>query len=204
MLAECYAAAGMYTKAADAFDQIREEAPDSSIAQNARYEVGRLSMDQLGDLSRSRAAFTAYVASPLGGGLREEAYYSLCELDGREGAHRNALHCFNQFLRTFPGGHHEPDARLWRGVIYQDMKKNWGDAERDLLAFVKARPAHPRSDEARYRVVLGRYQAGDRRGTLRMINEYLQKHPQGQYRLRVERIRQAVLEPGFGSSSDYQ
>jgi TolA-binding protein len=161
-------------------------------------------MDQLGDLSRARAAFTAYVASPSGGGLREEAYFSLCELDGREGAHRDALHCFNQFLRAFPGGHLGPDARLWRGALYQDLERRWADAERDLLTFVRARPRHPRVDEARYRVAIGRYQVGDRRGALRVINEYLTAHPQGRYRLRVERLRRAVLDPDSDWNPDGQ
>ncbi|MCP4606174.1 MAG: tetratricopeptide repeat protein [Proteobacteria bacterium] len=202
LLAECYAAIGVYDKAAGIYDQIIEQAPNSAAAQNARYEVGRLSTDQLGDLSRARAAFTAYVASPLGGGLREEAYYSLCELNGREGAHRDALHCFNQFLRTFPGGLHWPDARLWRGVLYQTVERRWADAERDLLAFVRNRPRHPRSDEARYRVAIGRYQVGDKRGALRMISEYLRRHPSGQYRLRVERLRRAILDPNFSWELD--
>ncbi len=197
LLAECYTAVGMYSKAAKTFDRIVEKSPSSAAAQNARYEVGRLSMDQLGDMARARAAFTAYVASPLGGGLREEAYYSLCELDGREGARRDSLHCFNQFLRAFPGGHHGPDARLWRGVLYQEIDKNWASAERDLLSFIRARPRHPRADEARYRVVIGRFQVGDKRGTLRMISEYMRKHPQGQYRLRVERIRRSILDPNI-------
>ncbi|MDJ0763997.1 MAG: FecR domain-containing protein [Myxococcota bacterium] len=201
LLAECYAASGQYAKAASTFDRIVEKVPGSTIAQNARYEVGRLSMDQLGDLSRARAAFTAYVASPRGGALREEAYYSLCELDGRESAHRDALHCFNQFLRTFPGGIYEPEARLWRGALHQDMSKSWGDAERDLLAFIQAKPRHPRVDEARYRVVLGRYQSNDRRGAMRMIDEYLRKHPAGQYRVRVQRLKRAVMDPTFSLTS---
>ncbi len=197
LLAECYSAAGMYSKAASAFDQIVEKRPNSAKAQNARYEVGRLSMDQLGDLARARASFTAYVASSLGGGLKEEAYYSLCELDGREGAHRDAMHCFNEFLRAFPGGHHSPDARLRRGAFYQDIDKNWVSAERDLLAFIRARPRHPRTDEARYRVIIGRYQVNDRRGALRMMTDYLRRHPKGQYRLRVERLKRVILDPNF-------
>ncbi|MCP4676524.1 MAG: tetratricopeptide repeat protein [Deltaproteobacteria bacterium] len=197
LLAECYSAAGMYSKAASTFDRIVEKSPHSAKAQNARYEVGRLSMDQLGDLARARASFTAYVASPLGGGLKEEAYYSLCELESREGAHRDAMHCFNEFLRAFPGGHHNPDARLRRGAFYQDIDKNWVAAERDLLAFVRARPRHPRTDEARYRVIIGRYQVNDRRGALRMVTEYLRRHPRGQYRLRVERLRRVILDPNF-------
>ena len=195
LLAECYAASGKYQKAADIFDDIIEFAPDSQAAQNARYEVGRLAMDRLGNFERARGAFADYVASPLGGALREEAHYSLCELDGKEGAYRNALTCFNQFLRIFPAGHHGPDAQLWRGALYQDVERNFVPAERDLLAFIRERPRHPRTEEARYRVALGRYQLGDLRGSLRMINEYLGKHPEGQYRLRVERLKKAVLAP---------
>jgi TolA-binding protein len=202
MLAECYSAVGYYSKAADTFELIVAAAPNSATAQNARYEVGRLSMDQLGDLARARASFTAYLASPAGGGLKEEAYYSLCELNGREGAHREALHCFNEFLRAFPGGHHDPDARLWRGALYQDVKNRWADAERDLLSFIRARPRHPRTDEARYRVAIGRYQAHDKRGSNRMIVEYLREHPNGQYRLRVERLRRAILDPDFSWELD--
>ncbi|MDD5307203.1 MAG: FecR domain-containing protein [Deltaproteobacteria bacterium] len=197
LLAECYAATGRYAEAADTFDRIATATPASSAGQNARYEVGRLAMDRLGDLSRARASFTAYVASPLGGDLKEEAYYSLCELDGRAGAHRDALHCFNEFLRAFPGGHHEPDARLWRGALAQDVERRWVDAERDLLAFIKAKPQHPRSEEARYRVALGRYQVGDKRGALRMIDEYLREHPDGQFRVRAERLKRAILDPNY-------
>jgi TolA-binding protein len=202
MLAECYAAVGRYADAANAYDRVAASAPGSAIAQNSRYEVGRLAMDRLGDFGRARAAFTAYVASPLGGALKEEAYYSLCKLDGREGAHRDALHCFNEFLRSFPGGHHAPNARLWRGALYQDVERRWADAERDLLAFIQAKPRHPRVDEARYRVALGRYQTGDRRGSLRMIEEYLREHPSGQYRVRATRLRQAILDPDFSWEPD--
>lgn len=197
MLADCYSATGEYRKAADAYDRVASLVPGSKVAQNSRYEVGRLAMDRLGDFGRARAAFTAYVASPLGGELKEAAYYSLCEIDGREGAHKDALHCFNNFLRTFPGGFHEPNARLWRGALYQDVLRRFADAERDLLAFIQAKPRHPRVDEARYRVALGRYQVGDRRGALRMIEEYQRETPGGQYALRVERLRRAILDPDF-------
>jgi tetratricopeptide (TPR) repeat protein len=195
LLAECYAAVGEYGKAADAYDRIVAMNPDSAIAQNARYEVGRLAMDRLVDLPRARAAFTAYVASPRGGALKEEAYYSLCELDSRAGAHYSAAHCFNEFLHSFPDGHRAPDAMLQRGAFYQELENRWPDAERDLLAFIKAKPLHPRTEEARYRVVLGRYQMHDERGALRMIDEYLRKHPNGQYKLRVTRIKQSILSP---------
>jgi hypothetical protein len=156
-------------------------------------------MDQLGDLPRARAAFTAYVASPLGGALKEEAFYSLCQLDGREGAHRNAFYCFNEFLRTFPGGHHEPDARLWRGALYQDLDRRFAEAERDLLFFLKKRPHHPRTDEALYRLIVGRYSVGDYRGSMRKITEYLNNHPKGRFRVRVERLKRAILESGFNN-----
>jgi len=197
MLAECYSAAGEYVKAADAFDRVASLVPGTKVAQNSRYEVGRLAMERLGDFGRARAAFTAYVASPLSGELKEAAYYSLCEIDGREGAHKNALYYFNNFLRTFPGGFYEPNARLWRGALYQDVLRRFADAERDLLAFIQAKPRHPRVDEARYRVALGRYQLGDRRGALRMIEEYQRETPGGQYALRIERLRRAILDPDF-------
>ncbi|MFO8072894.1 MAG: FecR domain-containing protein [Polyangia bacterium] len=202
LLAECYAAAGRYGEAADAFDRVAAAAPGTEMALNSRYEVGRLSMDRMGDFSRARAAFTSYLAAPTRGALREEAYYSLCEIDGREGSHRDALHCFNEFLRAFPGGHHEADARLWRGALLQDVEKKWGEAERDLIAFVRAKPRHPRAEEARYRVALGRFQAGDRRGSLRMVDQYLEQHPEGRYHLRVERLRRAILDPSYTWSGD--
>jgi len=202
MVAECYSAVGRYGDAARAFDRVTVLVPGSEIAQNSRYEVGRLSMDRLGDFGRARAAFTAYVASPLGGALKEEAYYSLCELDAREGAHRDALHCFNEFLRSYPGGHHAPNARLWRGALFQDVERRWADAERDLLAFIGAKPKHPRAEEARYRVALGRYQTGDRRGALRAIEEYLRMHPDGQFSVRAQRLRQAILDPDFSWEPD--
>jgi TolA-binding protein len=195
LLAECYVAVGIYGKAADTWDSIVEEMPNSVVAQNARYEIGRLAMDQLGDYSRAKGAFTAYVASRIGGGLKEDAYYSLCELDGRRGEHRNALHCFNQFLRSFSGGRYEPSARLWRGALYQDVEGRFAEAESDLLSFIQSRPRHPRTDEARYRVALGRYQVGNKRGAMGMIREYLRHHPNGKYRLRAERLRLAIIDP---------
>jgi TolA-binding protein len=195
LLAECYAAVGMYGKAADALDSIVEATPSSVVAQNARYEIGRLAMDQLGDYSRAKGAFTAYVTSQKGGDLKEDATYSLCELDGRRGEHRNALTCFNQFLISFSGGRYEPSARLWRGALYQDVEGRFADAEPDLLSFIHARPRHPRTDEARYRIALGRYQSGDKRGAMRMIREYLRHHPNGKYRLRAERLRLAIIDP---------
>jgi TolA-binding protein len=197
MLAECYSADGQYKKAADAFDRVAALVPDTKVAQNSRYEIGRLSMERLGEYGRARAAFTAYVASPLGGELKEAAYYSLCEIDGREGAHRDALYCFNSFLRAFPEGFYAPNARLWRGALYQDVLRRFADAELDLLAFIQAKPQHPRVDEARYRVALGRYQSGDLKGALRMIDEYRRENPGGQYALRVERLRRAILDPDF-------
>jgi tetratricopeptide (TPR) repeat protein len=202
LLAECYAALGIYHKAADVLDSIVEEMPNSAVAQNARYEIGRLAMDQLGDYSRAKGAFTAYVASRIGGELKEDAYYSLCELDGRRGEHRNALHCFNQFLISFSEGRYEPSARLWRGALYQDVEGRFADAERDLLSFIKARPRHPRTDEARYRVALGRYQGGDKRGAMRMIREYLRHHPNGKYRLRAERLRLAIIDPSVSLQTE--
>ncbi len=202
LLAECYAAVGIYSKAADALDSIVEEMPNSAVAQNARYEIGRLAMDQLGDYSRAKGAFTAYVASRNGGDLKEDAYYSLCELDGRRGEHRNALHCFNQFLISYSGGRYEPSARLWRGALYQDVEGRFADAETDLLSFIKARPRHPRTDEARYRVALGRYQGGDKRGAMRMIREYLRHHPKGKYRLRAERLRLAIIDPSVSLQTE--
>jgi tetratricopeptide (TPR) repeat protein len=202
LLAECYAAVGRYGEAADAFDRVAAAAPGTEMALNSRYEVGRLSMDRMGDFARARAAFTSYLAASTRGALREEAYYSLCEIDGREGSHRDALHCFNEFLRAFSGGHHQADARLWRGALLQDVEKKWGEAERDLMSFVRAKPRHPRAEEARYRVALGRFQAGDRRGSLRMVDQYLERHSEGRYRLRVERLRRAILDPGYSWSGD--
>ncbi|MBW2275989.1 MAG: FecR domain-containing protein [Deltaproteobacteria bacterium] len=202
MLAECYAAVGRYREAANAFDRVAALVPATAVAQNSRYEVARLSMDRLGDFGRARAAFTAYVASPLGGALKEEAYYSLCELDAREGAHRDALLCFNEFLRSYPGGRSAPNARLWRGALFQDVERRWAEAERDLKAFIEAKPRHPRAEEARYRVALGRYQTGDRRGSLRAIEEYLGKHPSGQFSVRAQRLRQAILDPDFSWEPD--
>ncbi len=195
LLAECYAAIGVYGKAADTWDRVVEEMPSSAVAQNARYEIGRLSMDQLGDYSRAKGAFTAYVASRISGGLKEDAHYSLCELDGLRGEHRNALQCFNQFLQTFSKGRYEPSARLWRGALYQDVEGRFAEAEGDLLAFIQSRPRHPRTDEARYRVALGRYQVGDKRGAMGMIREYLRHHPKGKYRLRAERLRLTIIDP---------
>ena len=204
MLAECYSADGQYQKAVDAFDRVAALASDTRIAQNARYEIGRLSMERLGNYGRARAAFTAYVASPLGGELKEAAYYSLCEIDGREGAHQDALYCFNSFLRAFPEGFYAPNARLWRGALYQDVLRRFADAEPDLLAFIRAKPQHPRVDEARYRVALGRYQRGDLKGALLMIDEYRRENPGGQYALRVERLRRAILDPDFSSGLESQ
>ncbi len=202
LLAECYAAIGEYRKAADSFDRIIAMDPDSATAQNARYEVGRLAMDRLNNLKRAHKAFTAYVESPRGGALKEEAYYSLCELDSRKGALHSAARCFDSFLKSFPNAHRAPDARLHRGAFYQELENRWSAAERDLMAFIKAKPRHPRAEEARYRVVLGRYQMRDERGALRMIDNYLSKHPKGQYRLRVRRIRQAILNPNFSWKND--
>ncbi len=195
LLADCYSAAGRYAEAARTFHRVAGLVPGTETAQNSRYEVGRLAADRLGDPARARAAFTSYLASPVGGALREDAWFSLCKLDGREAKHREALHCFNEFLRAFPGGHHEAEARLWRGALTQDVEKRWAAAELDLTWFIAARPRHPRAEEARYRVALGRFQGGDRRGALQMISEYLREHPDGQYKVRIERLRRAALGP---------
>ncbi|MCK9521983.1 MAG: tetratricopeptide repeat protein [Proteobacteria bacterium] len=193
LLAECYSAAGNYTKAADTFDRVASLVPGTKIAQNSRYEVGRLAMDHIGDYNRARNAFTAYIASPFGGELKETAYFSLCELYGREGVPRNSLQCFNDFLRIYPGSYRQPRAQLWRGVLLQEVEQRWSDAERDLLSFIRAKPRHPRCEEARYRIALGRYHQGDGRGALAMLDEYLQLYPTGQYRVRVERLRRDLL-----------
>jgi tetratricopeptide (TPR) repeat protein len=200
LLADCYSAVGSYARAARTFNRVAGLVPGTETAQNSRYEVGRLAADRLGDHARARAAFTSYLASPVGGALREDAWFSLCKLDGREAKHREALHCYNEFLRAFPGGHHEAEARLWRGALTQDIEKQWVAAERDLIWFIEARPRHPRTEEARYRVALGRFQGGDRRGALKMISEYLREHPDGQYRVRIERLRRAALDPSASKS----
>jgi TolA-binding protein len=70
------------------------------------------------------------------------------------------------------------------------------------LSFIQAKPRHPRAEEARYRVALGRYQTGDRRGALRALEEYLRKHPKGQYSVRAQRLRQAILDPDFSWEPD--
>ncbi|HUT79058.1 MAG TPA: tetratricopeptide repeat protein, partial [Polyangia bacterium] len=199
LLADCYAAVGSYAQAARTFDRVAGLVPGTETAQNSRFEVGRLAADRLGDHARARAAFTSYLASPVGGALREDAWFSLCKLDGREAKHREALHCFNEFLRAFPGGHHEAEARLWRGALTQDVEKHWAAAERDLIWFIEARPRNARAEEARYRVALGRFQGGDRRGALKMISEYLREHPEGQYKVRIERLRRAALDPKSAS-----
>jgi TolA-binding protein len=195
LLAECYKTMGRYAKAADTFEKIVAETPESRAAHNAQYEIGNLAMDQLGDFGKARAAFIAYVASHWDSGLKEDAYYSLCELDGRQGEHHHALHCFNRFLKSFPRSRHEPLVRLWRGALYQDLERRWTDAEKDLLFFISKRPGHPRADEARYRLALGRYQVGDKRGAMRAINDYLRQHPKGKYRLRVKRLKQTIIDP---------
>jgi tetratricopeptide (TPR) repeat protein/ferric-dicitrate binding protein FerR (iron transport regulator) len=197
LLAECQAALGDYVNAASTYEKIVDLSSGSMLGQNARYEVGRLAMDKLGDLARARAAFTGYLASSQPGPLREDAYYSLCEVTGKGGGHSEALHCFNEFLRSFPGGHREADARLWRGALYQqDSQRKWADAERDLQAFIRAKPNHPRTEEARYRLVIGRYKLGDERGALRMIEEYNANHREGVFKVRLEKVRTAIMSSG--------
>jgi TolA-binding protein len=192
LLAECYSSIGQYKKAADTFDRVASLVPGTKIAQNSRYEVGKLAMDHIGDFGRARTAFTAYIASPLGGQLKESSYMSLCKIYEKEGAHRNALQCFNDFLRMFPSSYRSPFARLWRGVLYQDVEQRWKAAEQDLLTFVRQKPRHPRCEEARYRIALGRYHMGNKKGALKMIKEYKQEHPGGQYQIRVNRLQQAL------------
>ncbi len=194
LLAECYAAMGQYHKAADTFDRVASSAPGTAIAQNSKYEVGRLAMDYIGDYDRARAAFTSYVASPVVGQLQEDAYFSLCELYGREGVRKNALQCFNDFLRMFPNGHRSAYAHLWRGVLHQEVDQQWHLAERDLLNFIAERPRHPRCEEARYRIALGRYNLRDYAGAMKMFIEYQEEHPGGQYAIRVERLKRAITE----------
>ncbi|MCU0664467.1 MAG: tetratricopeptide repeat protein [Myxococcota bacterium] len=197
LLAECRAAVGDYVEAANTYQKIVELSSGAGEGQNARYEVGRLAMDKLGDMARARAAFTAYLASSRPGPLREDAYYSLCEVSSKEGNHSEALHCFNEFLRAFPGGHREADARLWRGALYQqDSQRKWADAERDLHAFIRTKPNHPRAEEARYRLVIGRYKLGDERGALRMIDEYNLYYPTGMYKARLAKVRSALTSSG--------
>ncbi|MBN2527244.1 MAG: tetratricopeptide repeat protein [Deltaproteobacteria bacterium] len=194
LLAECYTAMGAYEKAADTFDKVASSAPGTAIAQNSKYEVGRLAMDYIGDYDRARAAFTSYVASPVVGQLQEDAYFSLCELYGREGVRKNSLQCFNEFLRMFPDGHRSAYAHLWRGVLHQEVDQQWRLAERDLLSFIAARPRHPRCEEARYRIALGRYNVGDYIGAMKMFQEYQEEHPGGQYSIRVERLKEAIRQ----------
>ena len=194
LLAECYTAMGDYKKAADTFDRVASSAPGTAIAQNSKYEIGRLAMDYIGDYDRARAAFTSYVASPVVGQLQEDAYFSLCELYGREGVRNNALQCFNDFLGMFPDGHRSAYAHLWRGVLHQEVDQQWRLAERDLLNFIAAKPRHPRCEEARYRIALGRYNLGDYGGAMNMFREYQEEHPGGQYFIRVERLKNALLE----------
>lgn len=194
LLAECYTAVGEYRSAAKTFEEIIEMVPNSTAAQNARYEVARLAMDRLGDFSKARAFFRSYLSSPLGGALREEAHYSLCEINARQGAHRQALSCFDDFLKSFPNAHHEPEGRLWRGALYQDVEGNWAAAERDLRAFIDARPKHPRIEEALYRLAIGRFRLGDNKGSSKIISEYLSTYPRGRYRLRIEKLHSAISE----------
>lgn len=194
LLAECYAAMTNYRQAADIFDRVAALVPGTAIGQNSKYEVGRLSMDYIGDYDRARVAFTSYVASPGGGQLQEDAYFSLCELYGREGVRKNALQCFNDFLRMFSAGHRSPFAHLWRGVLHQELDQRWTMAEQDLMAFIEARPRHPRCEEARYRIALGRYNLGNYQGAMQMFHEYLDEHPGGQYSIRVERLKQTLWE----------
>lgn len=194
LLAECYAAMGNYLQAADIFDRVASLVPGTAIAQNSKYEVGRLSMDYIGDYDRARAAFTAYVAAPAAGQLQEDAYFSLCELYGREGIRKNALRCFSDFLRMFPSGHRNAYAHLWRGVLHQEVDQQWRFAERDLITFIHTKPRHPRCEEARYRIALGRYNVRDYKGAMQMFQEYLDEHPGGQYAIRVERLKQTLWE----------
>ncbi|MBN2341957.1 MAG: tetratricopeptide repeat protein [Deltaproteobacteria bacterium] len=194
LLAECYAAMGNYKQAADTFDRVASLVPGTAIAQNSKYEEGRLAMDYIGDYDRARAAFTAYVAEPAVGQLQEDAYFSLCELYGREGVRKNALQCFNEFLRMFPDGHRNSYAHLWRGVLHQEVDQDWRLAERDLLTFIHAKPRHPRCEEARYRIALGRYNIGDFQGAMMMFQEYQEEHPGGQYSIRVERLKQSLWD----------
>jgi len=200
LLAECHSAMGEYRRAADLFDQVASLVPGTATAQNARYEVGRLAMYHIGDFDRARNAFTAYMASPIGGQLQQDAYYSLCELYGRDGSRRSALGCFNDYLKMFPEGHRTPHARLWRGVLLQEVSQNWRAAEQDLLAFIEARPTHPRCEESRYRIALGRYHVADYKGAMRMFNEYMTEHPGGQYRIRMERLKDAIADTTSRSS----
>ncbi|MBN2718762.1 MAG: tetratricopeptide repeat protein [Deltaproteobacteria bacterium] len=194
LLAECYGAMGDYQKAADTFERVAASAPGTPIAQNSKYEIGRLAMDYIGDYDRARAAFTSYVASPVVGQLQEDAYFSLCELYGREGVRNNALQCFNDFLRMFPDGHRSAYAHLWRGVLHQEVDQQWRLAERDLLTFISAKPRHPRCEEARYRIALGRYNLRDYPGAMKMFREYQEEHPGGQYFIRVDRLKSAIQE----------
>ncbi|MBN2803020.1 MAG: FecR domain-containing protein [Deltaproteobacteria bacterium] len=192
LLAECYSALGLYKEAASKLNTLSTLVPGTPIAMNAKYEEAKISMDHLGDYNRARNSFLSYIANPSGGQFQEDAYFSLCEIYGREGYRKNAISCFNEYLTSFPNGHRSAYGRLWRGVLYQETSQDWKKAEEDLISFINAKPQHPRCEEARYRIALGRYHTKNYGGAMRMIKEYEKEHPQGQYHIRIERLKQAI------------
>ena len=145
------------------WERLLEEMPGHPRAVEAAFQIARTLEDQ-GRLDDARAAFAAFLARPLPGGLsqeqreeaerlRREAVFRSGGLLARLGRHDEAIQVFQDYVARFPNGAHWAAAQqaiveseYARGQRYRE-EREWEAARRAFEAFLVNHPLDPRAPE---------------------------------------------------------
>lgn len=105
-LAERHRVAGRLSAAAIALDSLRRTYPGDSRAALAAFELGRIRMDGLGDLSGAVSAFNAAIQLNSSGAYREDAEARLVQLHERMGQLQTCRQAKSSYLARYAQGRH--------------------------------------------------------------------------------------------------
>jgi TolA-binding protein len=98
--------AGDAAAAARAYEELLRTHPSDARASLAAFELGRLRMDRLGDLSGAVAALERAVAMQVGPTFREDALARLVSVYASQGNFGACRRARDRYLASYPGGVH--------------------------------------------------------------------------------------------------
>jgi TolA-binding protein len=105
-LAERHRVGGRLAAAASALDALRRNYPSDSRAALAAFELGRIRMDGLGELSGAVVAFNSAIKLNPAGAYREDAEARLVQLHERLGQLDVCRQTKTRYLKSYPQGRH--------------------------------------------------------------------------------------------------
>ncbi|MEZ4273348.1 MAG: tetratricopeptide repeat protein [Myxococcota bacterium] len=178
LLAECHLAHNQKGRALALYRRVVDDYGQTSTAQNALFEVARLS-NSLGDYTNARDAFVAYIRRYPQGDLTGDARFHVCALEHQAKRFGIAETCLAQYQNDYPTGLRLSESLLLSGRIKRDTQGDCVGAARYFKdAFRKG--AGAQRESAAYEWVACLRQTSNR-DMQEAIDVYLKTFPRGKH-----------------------